>query len=187
MGDKPGIVYAVTNKAYPTWVKVGRAEGEQSDAENVMKRRLYSYNTGDPERGYEVLVSSYAACCVTAERYAHDFLDAFSFRGNGEWFQQREDDVKHFVEIAAQIARLHPALRSQRYSETLEDARNIDTSIEAVSAGPLVDRTSYVRETARAAHAVITDLLKMMAMPCEHTEAAAKAVLHRLDTLGNSA
>lgn len=186
MSDVPGIIYAVKNPAWPTWVKVGRAEGDERDAENIMKRRLYQYNTGDPERGYEALVVEYAACCRTAERFAHDFLEVFCFRGNGEWFQQREEDVAHYIKEAARIARLHPALRSPRYTEVITEIRESlkDDTIQIVTESRRNPRVPDVAGTAQAAHEVIRLLLETMAMPDDRLEAAAEVVLRRLDALG---
>lgn len=43
---KKCFIYIISNPAFPEWFKVGRAE-------NVNKR-LLSYNTGDPNRGYKL-------------------------------------------------------------------------------------------------------------------------------------
>jgi len=164
--DRPGVIYAICNPAWPTWIKVGRAEGERSDAENVMKRRLYQYNTGDPDKAYKAVVWKYAACCHTAERYAHDFLD---------------------IAEAARIARLRPPLRPKNYEFYIGTLRDLlqDELVEAVQAELRVSRpvNSDVADTARASRSVIKDLLECMAMGDERLEAAAEAVLRRLDLL----
>jgi len=152
-----------------------------------MKRRLYQYNTGDPDKAYKAVVWKYAACCHTAERYAHDFLDATSYRGHGEWFQQREDFVETYIAEAARIARLRPPLRPKNYEFYIGTLRDLlqDELVEAVQAELRVSRpvNSDVADTARASRSVIKDLLECMAMGDERLEAAAEAVLRRLDLL----
>lgn len=187
MSDVPGIIYVVKNPAWPTWVKVGRAEGQESDAENVMKRRLYQYNTGDPGSAYEVAFKAYAACCRTAERFAHDFLDGFCFRGAGEWYQQREEDVIRYVKEAARIGRLHPSLRSLRYTEIMTEIRESveDDTIQIVAETrrdirPLSDP---VPALAKATRSVIQELLERLPEPDERLESAAKIAMRFCDTL----
>lgn len=181
MSDSPGVIYAVTNPAWPTWYKVGRAEGPENDLRNVLKRRIYSYNTGDPNCAYKAVVSAYAACCRTAERYAHDFLEACSLRRNGEWFQQREIEVRECVIASARIARLHPALRPAHYSRVLAEMReraedeSVQAFYESLPAGGIP------RDTAKAASEVIRDLLELMASTCSNTEADAVEILKRLE------
>ena len=74
-----GDVYIITNKAWPEWVKIGKA----IDA----KDRLKSYQTGDPLRAYELYHSVAKENRHTAEVKAHKALEALSEDRKNEWFK----------------------------------------------------------------------------------------------------
>ena len=74
-----GDVYIITNKAWPDWVKLGKA----IDA----KDRLKSYQTGDPLRAYELYHSVAKENRHTAEVKAHKALEALSEDRKNEWFK----------------------------------------------------------------------------------------------------
>jgi len=74
-----GDVYIITNKAWPEWVKIGKA----IDA----KDRLKSYQTGDPLRAYELYHSVAKENRHTAEVEAHKALEALSEDRKNEWFK----------------------------------------------------------------------------------------------------
>jgi|TARA_R110001606_G_scaffold9684_2_gene41606 hypothetical protein len=74
-----GDVYIITNKAWPEWVKLGKA----IDA----KDRLKSYQTGDPLRAYELYHSVAKKNRHTAEVEAHKALEALSEDRKNEWFK----------------------------------------------------------------------------------------------------
>ena len=74
-----GDVYIITNKAWPEWVKLGKA----IDA----KDRLKSYQTGDPLRAYELYHSVAKENRHTAEVKAHKALEALSEDRKNEWFK----------------------------------------------------------------------------------------------------
>ena len=189
VSDYPGIVYAVENKAWPGWVKIGRAEGTKPDAEGTMRRRLYSYNTGDPHQSYAVIGTDYASCCRTAERFAFNFFEIHFESGFGEWFQADGPLVHDFIQRACAVARLAPASRADQFKRHLEEVRAMKDDTERflqeiADIETKRERSPDVGETARAASEVIRILLDYMAMPDERTQAAAEVVLRRLDALG---
>ena len=74
-----GFVYAIKNKAWPEWVKVGKA----GDAED----RLKNYQTGDPFRDYTLEFSFKVTNRHTAETEAHKALALLSEDRRNEWFK----------------------------------------------------------------------------------------------------
>jgi len=187
VSDRPGVVYAVENLAWPGWIKIGRAEGTKQDAESTMRRRLYGYNTGDPHRGYVVLAQAHTACCHSAERYAFAFLEVQQRRrGGGEWFRVDSGVVGDIVDKACHVARLAPSSRAKRFKTFLEEVRAaVDDTEKTLQEIADIEVRTDVAGTARAASQVIRDLLEQMAMSDENTEAAAESVLRRLDLLGD--
>jgi len=123
MSDVPGIVYVVKNPVWPAWLKIGKAEGDIDDSDRIMNRRLYQYNTGDPERGYSVVVYFHTACCLTAERYAQVFIQTSGFRFRKEWVQHQdqEDSVCMLLRKAASITRLRPKDRVDNFRVAIQE------------------------------------------------------------------
>jgi len=84
---KEGYVYAISNAAWPEWIKIGKA----IDADD----RLSSYQTSSPMRDYKLVHSVYFEDRNVAERKAHT-LAAFKTahpwnkHDNGEWFKLTE-------------------------------------------------------------------------------------------------
>ena len=83
-GVQEGYVYVIMNKAWPDWVKIGRA----IDAND----RLRAYQTSSPLRDYQIVHSVHFEDVNAAERKAH--LIAARMTGapwnkvdNGEWFR----------------------------------------------------------------------------------------------------
>ena len=76
---KEGYVYAITNKAWPDWVKIGMA----IDAED----RLSGYQTSSPHRDYILEHSVYSNEKRKAEQQAHSRAAKLAIEVNGEWFK----------------------------------------------------------------------------------------------------
>lgn len=72
-----GFVYILAHPAWPHAVKIGRACNP--------KARLGAYNTGCPDRAYQIYRTVYFEDCVRAEQEAHDYFDGV--RLSGEWFE----------------------------------------------------------------------------------------------------
>ncbi len=96
-GAQEGYVYVITNKAWPEWVKIGRA----IDAND----RLRSYQTNSPLRDYWIVHSVYFEDVNAAERKAH--LIAARMTGtpwnkvdNGEWFKLTQEQA---VEVLREV------------------------------------------------------------------------------------
>jgi len=87
-----GDVYIITNKAWPEWVKVGKAV----DATD----RLKSYQTSDPFRAYELYHSVTKENRHTAEVEAHKALEALSKDRKNEWFKIDLSEAKEILEAA---------------------------------------------------------------------------------------
>tara|TARA_B100000780_G_scaffold261638_1_gene214227 strand:- start:366 stop:890 length:525 start_codon:yes stop_codon:yes gene_type:complete len=74
-----GDVYIITNKAWPEWVKIGKA----IDATD----RLKGYQTSDPFRAYELYHSVTKENRHTSELEAQKALEALSKDRKNEWFK----------------------------------------------------------------------------------------------------
>lgn len=86
-----GYVYVITNKAWPEWVKIGRA----IDAND----RLRSYQTSSPLRDYWIVHSVHFDDVNAAERKAHLIAARITSTPwnkvvNGEWFKLTEQQAK---------------------------------------------------------------------------------------------
>lgn len=193
MADHPGILYAIENTAWPGWVKVGRAEGPERDAEGVIRRRLYQYNTGDPLRGYVVIDQAFASCCHDAERFAHSLLEVRSRRGEGEWFSCSPNVASKIIQQACAIGRLAPQVRGDHFLELLTEARQTalqDTDLALVEGSTTrTDTKRLRREVATAACEAqrLISLLAKRATPDASLRAEIEAVMRRLDALGDIA
>ena len=89
-GVQAGSVYVITNKAWPEWVKIGRA----IDAND----RLRSYQTGSPLRDYWIVYSRRFDDVNAAERKAHLIAARITDTpwnkvDNGEWFKLTEQQA----------------------------------------------------------------------------------------------
>ena len=81
---KEGYVYAIRNKAWPDWIKIGKAV----DAED----RLNGYQTSSPMRDYELIHSVYFDDRNKAERDAHKVAERKGER-KGEWFKLTKEQA----------------------------------------------------------------------------------------------
>ena len=77
--SKEGEVYAIANKAWDGWIKIGMAV----DAED----RLNSYQTSSPLRDYVLLHSSSFNDRRRAEAEAHKKAETLAEDRKGEWFK----------------------------------------------------------------------------------------------------
>ena len=90
MQVKEGYVYAISNPAWPEWVKIGKA----IDADD----RLGSYQTSSPMRDYRLIHSVYFDDRNQAEHKAHKLAAAKSSQAwnkdlNGEWFYLTDEQA----------------------------------------------------------------------------------------------
>jgi len=95
---KEGYVYAISNSAWPDWIKIGMA----IDAED----RLSSYQTSSPMRNYRLVHSVYCEDRSESERSAHILAARkakipWSKTDNGEWFNITQSQA---VDILKEIA-----------------------------------------------------------------------------------
>ncbi len=81
---KEGYVYAIRNKAWPEWVKIGKAIDAQD--------RLNGYQTSSPMRDYELIHAVYFDDRNQAERDAHTAAERKGER-QGEWFKITEEQA----------------------------------------------------------------------------------------------
>ena len=82
---RSGYVYAVTNPAWPDWVKIGMA----IDAED----RCNGYQTSSPFRDYQLHHSVYCDDRRSLERKAHKAVERIAEERNGEWFKLPVEDA----------------------------------------------------------------------------------------------
>lgn len=73
-----GEVYVIVNKAWPDWVKVGKAVSSED--------RLNGYQTSSPFRDYEVIATLQVDNRHDKEREMHKTFAHFSKERRGEWF-----------------------------------------------------------------------------------------------------
>ena len=95
---KEGYVYAISNSAWPDWIKIGMA----IDAED----RLSSYQTSSPMRNYRLVHSVYCEDRSESERSAHILAARkakipWNKTDNGEWFNITQSQA---VDILKEIA-----------------------------------------------------------------------------------
>lgn len=76
---KEGDVYAIVNKAWPDWVKVGKA--------SIAEDRLSGYQTSSPFRDYEIIAKIAVEDRHQKEREMHKVFEHFADDRNGEWFK----------------------------------------------------------------------------------------------------
>jgi len=88
--SKIGYVYAITNKAWVGWVKIGMA----FDAED----RLKGYQTGSPFRDYVLEYSVYSDDRRKAEQQAHTKAAKLASEVQGEWFKLPLDQAKKVLD-----------------------------------------------------------------------------------------
>lgn len=91
---KEGYVYAISNSAWPDWIKIGMA----IDAED----RLSSYQTSSPMRNYKLVHSVYCEDRSESERSAHILaarkaIIPWSKQDNGEWFNITESQAREIL------------------------------------------------------------------------------------------
>ena len=84
--DGSGFVYAITNPAWPEWVKVGMTID--------IEERLAAYQVYSPQKDYSELHSVRVADRRASEGLAHRLAsDASSAEPSGEWFQILDSTV----------------------------------------------------------------------------------------------
>ena len=74
-----GDVYVITNRAWPEWVKVGKA--------SIAEDRLNGYQTSSPFRDYEIVAKIYTENRHNKEREMHKIFSHFAKERRGEWFK----------------------------------------------------------------------------------------------------
>ncbi len=80
-----GEIYIITNDAFKGWVKVGMSINA--------KDRLNSYQTGDPNRSYQLYSKYFTEDRHDTERQVHTILDKMFDRQN-EWFKADAQEVE---------------------------------------------------------------------------------------------
>jgi len=91
-----GEVYAITNKAWKGWVKIGKAV----DSED----RLNNYQTSSPFRDYEIFIAIKVNNRHEAEQFMHKLFNQYSKERKGEWFKISRDTTRElFNEYRNQI------------------------------------------------------------------------------------
>ena len=74
---KEGEVYAIVNKAWPDWIKVGKA--------CIAEDRLSGYQTSSPFRDYEIVAKVSTEDRHTKEKEMHKVFQHFADDRKGEW------------------------------------------------------------------------------------------------------
>ena len=87
---KEGEVYAITNDAWPEWVKIGMA----IDSED----RLSGYQTSSPHRDYRLLYARRFNDRRKAETKTMNKLKKVVKEHNGEWFKTDRNTAQEIIE-----------------------------------------------------------------------------------------
>tara|TARA_B110000211_G_scaffold10308_1_gene10890 strand:+ start:1016 stop:1537 length:522 start_codon:yes stop_codon:yes gene_type:complete len=87
-----GDVYIITNKAWPEWIKVGKAV--------TAKDRLNSYQTSDPFRAYELHCKFTVSNRHSFETQAHQLIKAEASEFKNEWFKINPSKAQRILEVA---------------------------------------------------------------------------------------
>lgn len=77
--DKGGYLYIITNIAFPDWVKVGTTDN--------LTKRLSTYQTGDPFRGYTIVYSIHHPKYLEAEKQVKTIMKPFASEIRNEWYK----------------------------------------------------------------------------------------------------
>ena len=88
--NKGGYVYAITNPAWPGWIKIGMA----GDAED----RCISYQTGSPFRDYELVHYVSTHDRRKTEEEVHNAASKIAEERKREWFKMSEQQVKECMD-----------------------------------------------------------------------------------------
>ena len=112
-----GYVYIITNRAWPTWVKIGMA----IDAED----RLNSYQTSSPYRDFVLEHSVFSFSRRESEREAHTKAETMCKNSMNEWF---ELSVKEAIIILDNLNE-HGYTRATKEADTHTPQDNIQGSL----------------------------------------------------------
>lgn len=82
-----GYVYLITNKAWPDWIKVGRATN--------IKARLVTYQTSSPLRDFEVMTKAYCTNTQKTETLLLDAMQDVATAQKGEWVKLPKRTAKN--------------------------------------------------------------------------------------------
>lgn len=85
-----GSIYAITNKAWPDWIKIGMAENPH--------KRLSQFNTADPYRSYELVHHVNVSHMRKYEAAAHEKAKLVAKETNAEWFKINKDTAKNILD-----------------------------------------------------------------------------------------
>ncbi len=85
-----GSIYAITNKAWPDWIKIGMAENPH--------KRLSQFNTADPYRSYELIHHVNVSHMRKYEAAAHEKAKLVAKETNAEWFKIDKDTAKNILD-----------------------------------------------------------------------------------------
>ena len=88
---KEGEVYAITNPAWPEWIKIGKAVNTAD--------RLNGYHTSSPFRDYEIGYFIETDNRHKSEREIHKLMEGVADDRAGEWFKVNMKEVKYIFNL----------------------------------------------------------------------------------------
>jgi hypothetical protein len=97
-GIKGGFVYAIFNKAWPDYIKIGSAIDVYD--------RLNSYQTSSPFRDYELMDYYFTEDRLREESYLHSMFDD----KNSEWCKVSINEVKEIFKIQNEKNKIFPTV-----------------------------------------------------------------------------
>ena len=90
----PGYLYIITNKSFPSWVKIGITAN--------LKERLHLYQTCDPHRGFKIVYSLYHPKYKDAEKKIKEAMKAELNIMNDEQINKISEELKNEGQNLAQ-------------------------------------------------------------------------------------
>lgn len=107
---KEGYVYAITNPAWPEWVKIGMAV----DADD----RCNGYQTSSPFRDYVLEYVMVTNNRRAAEAQAHTAAAKIAEEQRGEWFKLSVEEAKNILNTCSVIVEPEAKQKEQKQSAT---------------------------------------------------------------------
>ena len=94
-----GIVYALTNKSFPKYIKIGKVDVGKQGAEIALKNRIRQFNSGVPTP-FTLVAAVRVRNVARAERLMHGAFDEVRVESGREFFKVGVSPVKSMMELA---------------------------------------------------------------------------------------
>lgn len=131
---KAGFVYAIKNKAWPDFIKIGSAID--------VYERLNSYQTSSPLRDYELVDYYFVEDRLLEEKILHNLVED----RNSEWCKITEEKIKEIFVIRKDFVKIVP-LKADLIKANLEKFFKLEKSLKMKNnKSAIVDVARHVKE-----------------------------------------